>query len=228
MNYIHIKNLEKYHPGYKDRVLQWAKIYFKMAQGDPDVEMINEIDWGRLIKLILLELQAKTPIPINDDYLIRKGFDIKIRPISLTINMLHNFLDVVTQSSDKCHIYIEKSNIEKSNIEKSNIEKNNIEKSNIKKSKKRVTEKSVTPTLQECKFYFQELRFKEEAVAFYDYFQSNGWKVGGKANMKDWKAAARNWTRRSGKPPDRIIEPSIKPIEGPPPPQEFLALKKKL
>lgn len=33
------------------------------------------------------------------------------------------------------------------------------------------------------------------ASAFYDYFESNGWKVGGKAPMKDWKAAARNWCR---------------------------------
>ena len=51
MNYIHIKNLEKYHPGYKDRTLQWAKIYINMAEGDPDTELIeNEIDWARFIK----------------------------------------------------------------------------------------------------------------------------------------------------------------------------------
>lgn len=33
------------------------------------------------------------------------------------------------------------------------------------------------------------------ASAFFDYFESNGWKVGGKAPMRDWKAAARNWCR---------------------------------
>lgn len=36
-----------------------------------------------------------------------------------------------------------------------------------------------------------------EAQKFYDYFSSNGWKVGGKAVMKDWKAACRNWIRNN-------------------------------
>ena len=78
MRYIHIKNLEKYHPGYKDRTLQWAKVYFKMAQGDPDCDLItNEIDWGRLIKLILLELEAQQPLPDIESYWLKKGFNIK-------------------------------------------------------------------------------------------------------------------------------------------------------
>ena len=38
---------------------------------------------------------------------------------------------------------------------------------------------------------------KEEAEAFRDYYEANGWKVG-KNSMKDWKAAARGWIRRSG------------------------------
>ena len=39
--FIHVINLEKYHPSYKDRTLVWAKIYFNMIQGDPDCEMIE-------------------------------------------------------------------------------------------------------------------------------------------------------------------------------------------
>jgi len=34
-----------------------------------------------------------------------------------------------------------------------------------------------------------------EAAKFFDHFESNGWKVGGKAPMKSWKASARTWTR---------------------------------
>jgi hypothetical protein len=33
------------------------------------------------------------------------------------------------------------------------------------------------------------------AERFHDHFASNGWKVGGRAPMKDWKAALRNWVR---------------------------------
>ena len=95
MKYLSVKRLEKYHPGYKDRTLQWAKIYFKMVQGDPDCELIeNETDWGRLIKFILLQLQAQKPIPLTATYLSKKGFDLKKRPISLTLKVLHNFVSV--------------------------------------------------------------------------------------------------------------------------------------
>jgi hypothetical protein len=31
----------------------------------------------------------------------------------------------------------------------------------------------------------------------FDYYESNGWKVGGKAPVKDWKACARNCQRRN-------------------------------
>jgi uncharacterized phage protein (TIGR02220 family) len=103
MQYIHIRNLEKYHPGYKDRVLQWAKIYFNMVQGDPDCEMItDEIDWARFIKFILLELQAKKPIPLDKDYLSKKNFNLKKRPIGLTLEALHNFIVIQTEDSKEC------------------------------------------------------------------------------------------------------------------------------
>lgn len=36
----------------------------------------------------------------------------------------------------------------------------------------------------------------KEAEAFWDHFSSNGWKVGGKAPMQDWAAAARGWVKR--------------------------------
>jgi len=35
-----------------------------------------------------------------------------------------------------------------------------------------------------------------EAEPFCDHYESNGWRVGGRGPMKDWKAAFRNWCRR--------------------------------
>ena len=35
-----------------------------------------------------------------------------------------------------------------------------------------------------------------EAAAFFDHFQSNGWRVSGKTPMADWQAAFRGWMRR--------------------------------
>ena len=94
MIYVSVKNLEKYHPSYKDRQLSWCKTYFTMLNADPEFELLTEIDKWRLMAFIMIELQLKRPVPVDKDYLIRKGFDLKKRPISLTLQMLHNFLDV--------------------------------------------------------------------------------------------------------------------------------------
>lgn len=40
-----------------------------------------------------------------------------------------------------------------------------------------------------------------EAETFFDHFQANGWRQGGKTPMRDWQAAARNWFRRSAQAP---------------------------
>ena len=96
MDYIHVKNLEKYHPGYKDRNLKWFKCYFKMVNADPEFEMLCEVDKWRFVALIMLELQYQKPIPLDDNYFKRKGFGLKKRPMSLTLQMLQGSVEVVT------------------------------------------------------------------------------------------------------------------------------------
>lgn len=50
------------------------------------------------------------------------------------------------------------------------------------------------PQLNQVQQYFASQKFPlVEASKFYNYFQSNGWLVGGRTKMKDWQAAARNW-----------------------------------
>lgn len=57
----------------------------------------------------------------------------------------------------------------------------------------------VPPGEDETVLFFRENgSSKAEAEAFRDYYQANGWKVGGRASMKDWRAAARSWIRRAG------------------------------
>ena len=57
-----------------------------------------------------------------------------------------------------------------------------------------------SPQLPEVKDFFLEIKSTtDQAEQFFNHFQSNGWLVGGKAKMKDWKAAARNWVKRAQK-----------------------------
>lgn len=56
----------------------------------------------------------------------------------------------------------------------------------------------IPPAIDEVKeFFISNGSYGSEGENFYNYFQSNGWLVGGKAKMKDWNAAARNWIKRA-------------------------------
>ena len=57
----------------------------------------------------------------------------------------------------------------------------------------------VKPTIEEIRTYCEEQKFVIDCEHFYDYYESNGWKVSGKGPMKDWKAAVRNWLRNDKK-----------------------------
>ena len=60
------------------------------------------------------------------------------------------------------------------------------------RSRRRVEQES--PTLEKITIYFSEKNFPAtEAEKFFNYFESNGWLVGGRSPMKNWKAAANNW-----------------------------------
>lgn len=73
---------------------------------------------------------------------------------------------------------------------------NNLKDSNNKKSAS-----FYKPSLDEVKDFFKNNSSTEgaevEAETFFNHFESNGWLVGGKAKMKNWQAAARNWIKRS-------------------------------
>lgn len=61
-------------------------------------------------------------------------------------------------------------------------------------------EGQIPPDWENVLQFFKEKNATEiDAQKFYNHFQSNGWLVGGKSKMKDWKAAARNWMLNSQK-----------------------------
>jgi hypothetical protein len=74
----------------------------------------------------------------------------------------------------------------------------------------------IPPPMEHLIIYFYEKEFTAtEAEKFYNYFQSNGWLVGGKAPMKDWKAAARNWMLNAKKFIKNGTKPTVKTTPSP-------------
>ena len=89
---------------------------------------------------------------------------------------------------------------------------------NEPQSKKKLREKKgmepvekIPPVWEDILPFFKEKNNSEvEAQKFYNHFQSNGWLVGGKSKMKDWRAAARNWMLNANKfqPKSNVPQPN--------------------
>lgn len=85
-------------------------------------------------------------------------------------------------------------------VQKKEVEKLREPGKKEKSSAKKERNVFVVPHLDHVKEYFTWQKFPPiEASKFYNYFQSNGWLVGGRTKMKDWQAAARNWMLNANK-----------------------------
>ena len=67
------------------------------------------------------------------------------------------------------------------------------------KGKRQKQEGFVKPQIEDVVAYCIEHEFICDPYQFYDHFEANGWLVSGRAKMKDWVAALRNWERNERK-----------------------------
>jgi hypothetical protein len=75
------------------------------------------------------------------------------------------------------------------------------------------TRTQVRPMRADWLAYAKEIGWMGTDVeSAFDYYESNGWKVGGRASVKDWRACARNCQRRSNQQP-KGNQPIKKPIK---------------
>lgn len=78
-------------------------------------------------------------------------------------------------------------------------EDKNIRKVEVVEVVDKNNKKFVRPSIEEVADYCYERGGLVDPQAWYDYYESNGWKVG-KNSMKDWKACVRTWERNSYQP----------------------------
>jgi len=84
------------------------------------------------------------------------------------------------------------SNSDQTRLEENRLDKN-IREKNKEETKPKPQKRFVPPTIEECIEYSQDTHQSE---MFYNYYESNGWKVG-KNKMANWKASLTNWIKRS-------------------------------
>ena len=64
-----------------------------------------------------------------------------------------------------------------------------------KESEKKSGKRFSPPTLEDVEEYCISRNSSVIPEKFIDYYSAIGWKIGGKSQMKDWKAAVRNWEK---------------------------------
>lgn len=204
MECLHVKNLEKYNPGYKDRPLRWCRLDFAALAEDFEFSKLDETDKWRFFAFTLLELKTQKHVPLDAEYLSQFGFDVKKRSISLTVQMLRKFVEIRNATDDES---VTSLSCDTTPTVRNGTVRNGTERD----EKVAVTKRngSIPPNFDSVEDYFhQTLKHPDEAQKFYDYFTSNGWRVG-RNPMKDWRAAARNWVRRSAPRPPSQRESSV-------------------
>jgi hypothetical protein len=122
--------------------------------------------------------------------------------VSLSIKKLIDldYIEIISFDGRKRYIKMKRQTLKKLKADFKKIKERSIDKinnnkllfinnsTNIKKFKK--------PTLEEIEKYCKERKNNVDAEKFFNYYESNGWKVG-KNSMKDWKAAVRTWERNN-------------------------------
>ena len=69
---------------------------------------------------------------------------------------------------------------------------------NNNKSKRETKKEGLRPARSDWLAYSKEIGWgTTDAESAFDYYESNGWKIGGKTPVKDWRACARNCQRRN-------------------------------
>ena len=78
----------------------------------------------------------------------------------------------------------------------------------VKDKVKAKAKRFVKPSLNDLEHYCIERNNKVDIVKFFNYYESNGWKVG-KNPMKDWRAAIRTWEKNSTEQSKSKVEQSL-------------------
>lgn len=113
--------------------------------------------------------------------LLDKGYIGKVENVYNGVKFIEYYSKILNGGSQK----ILMGGIQK--IRPNNIDINNLD-NNIGKFHK--------PTIEDIKAYCIERRNNVDPERFYNYYESNGWKVG-KNPMKDYKACIRSWERNT-------------------------------
>lgn len=189
-----------------ERILKNAEAKGAILKGNYNNSSYDRTSWYAVTPLVL-SIYANGEMDLRET---QNGFTQNVEPIPYsntynkqTDNKQDNKLFGKTQNFES--VLEEEKKGDTLKTEKEFLEKK--EKITPKKEKK---EAFKVPTIDELEDFFFELKeekYKEMAMDFFDYYETVGWLVGGKAKMKCWKSAARRWKRNQKQTKQKQNEP---------------------
>jgi len=151
----------------------------------PTAEQISR-SVGDDCSIALKELQVAMVYELKDGAIYHEG-------VAQQLQRMNDRLDGYRRRDESK--MVNKSSIDQSSIvdtlgyNNSNNKNNNIKKESSAQAR---------PTLQEWLAYGLEIGWnKADSEMAFDHYQANGWKIGGRASVKDWRACARNCKKMS-------------------------------
>lgn len=186
MSQIRVKNWEEFQH-FKDRNPPWIKLYKSLLERR-DIAMISDCNFRILVGFWLLASEDDTrqgilPEIADIAFRLRKSE----AEITQAIQELKEFLifDDITMISKRYHT--DNSAISFARSVSVSVSDN---------KKKQTPKKFIKPTIEEIQTYITEKNYSVSATKFFNYYESNGWKVG-KNKMVSWKSAVATWNSNS-------------------------------
>jgi hypothetical protein len=205
MNKLHVINVGKHNPNYKDRTNVWCKIKFNSLR-DHGFARLCEIDKWRFVHFIILEIETKSPVPLDNEYLKRQGFDLKSRCLTSTIRQLADSKLVEIRSEaewEQVNSRVEADQqqelkcVESEGDTTKSVTQKRKEKS--RKEKKIIYVKDGPPNLDQINDYISKKGYSVNGQYFLDVYENANppWSNKKGELMRSWKGTLATWSNNS-------------------------------
>lgn len=180
---------------YKDRTPPWIKLHNELLE-DYEFECLPDASKAHLLCIWLLASRTENKIKADPRWIQRKiGANSEVDIDGLVKSGFLQLNQEVTerlQDASKMLQPLQNDAI----TEREGEKRESREEGDNKPAKKSGRSVFVIPSPEDLVSYFESKESNSiEAKKFFDYYESNGWKVG-KNKMKKWQSAASGWITR--------------------------------
>lgn len=151
-----------------------------------DIESLSYEEKGRLFEAMLAYAKDQTVLPLPGNERFNWGTAKKQIDAQQASYEHQCAVNRKNRSNDSSQVVT---------IRHDSSQEQEQEKEQEQKKSKKGSKRFAAPTADQVREYCLENGLSVDPDSFVDYYTSNGWKVGGKTPMKDWKATVRRWAR---------------------------------